>query len=90
MLEWDNVEVVNLTLTSDDNNVEFLLVGAGIGGGFTHTSELKVMNYCDAMASEDAKDWKVEVGEERRRQDLTNSRLFLLRYQEARYQRMQK
>ena len=69
MLELDNVEVANLTLTSNDDNVEFLLVGAGIGGGFTHTSELKVMNYRDAMASADVEAWKVEVGEEKKRFD---------------------
>jgi hypothetical protein len=69
MFELDNIEVANMELTCSDDNVEFLLVGAGVGGGFTHTSELKVMNYREAMASADSEAWKVEVGEEKKRFD---------------------
>ena len=29
---------------------EVVLIGAGIGGGLSHTAELKVMNYCEARA----------------------------------------
>ena len=48
---------------------ELALVGAGIGGGYENTSELRVMNYKEAMSSKDAAGWKVEVGEEKKRFD---------------------
>eukprot|EP00984_Skeletonema_dohrnii_P034690 scaffold33638_cov142-Skeletonema_dohrnii-CCMP3373.AAC.8 len=51
------------------DNVESNLVGAGIGGGFEHTSELKTLNYKQAMSSDDAEDWKVEVVNEKARFD---------------------
>jgi len=37
---------------------EFQLVGAGIGGGFDHTSELSVMNFRQAMKTPDKDNWK--------------------------------
>ena len=43
---------------------EIAAVGAGVGGGFTHTSELHVMNYNQAMESEDVEEWKKEVDNE--------------------------
>ena len=52
MAELDNVEVFNLQLMVE--NIELYLVGAGIGGGFSNTSELKVMNYKQAMKSPNA------------------------------------
>ena len=48
-------------------NVELSLVGGGIGGGFANTSELKVMNYKEAMKNNDAEQWKVEIGWEKKR-----------------------
>ncbi|MFO0523114.1 MAG: hypothetical protein ACK515_22215, partial [bacterium] len=39
-------------------------VGAGVGGGFEHTSELHVMKYDEAMASIDAAKWAKAVEEE--------------------------
>ena len=47
--------------------VEFGCVGAGIGGGFDHTSELHVMKYGEAMASSDKKHWDDSVVEEHNR-----------------------
>ena len=44
MAELDNNEVAA---------TEILLVGAGIGGGFSNTTELKVMKYKEAMIGED-------------------------------------
>ena len=67
MHELDNVEVANAVLTSTDVNIEFELVRAGIGGGFTHACELKVMNYKQAMAGKDAAVWKVEIANEMKR-----------------------
>ena len=36
---------------------EIIAVGAGIGGGFDHTSELRPMKYEEAMASPKAQLW---------------------------------
>ncbi len=40
---------------------EVIAVGAGIGGGFEDTSELRVMNYQQAMQSMDVEGWKREI-----------------------------
>jgi hypothetical protein len=40
------------------------LVGAGIGGGFEHTGELKVMKYKEAMSSPDKAKWEQGVEDE--------------------------
>ena len=50
-------------------NLEPLLVGAGLGHGFTNTAELKVMNYQDAMKCKDDEAWKGEVVKEKERYD---------------------
>jgi len=36
---------------------EFANVGAGVGGGFENTKELKVMNYKEAINGPDGKRW---------------------------------
>jgi hypothetical protein len=46
---------------------EFAFVGAGLGGGFTNTSELHVMKYKEAMASSDRDKWQKAVDEEHER-----------------------
>ena len=56
MAELDNDEVAA---------TEISLVGAGIGGGFSNTTELKVIKYKEAMRSEDATAWKEEVEKEK-------------------------
>jgi hypothetical protein len=43
---------------------ELGLIGAGIGGGFVHTSELKVMKYKEAMAGPDKEQWEKAVEDE--------------------------
>ena len=40
---------------------EIMAVGASIGGGFSHTSELRPMKYDEAMATPDAKEWEGSV-----------------------------
>ena len=45
-------------------NAEFACVGAGIGGGFQNTKELRVMKYNEAIDSEDAEEWEDAVLEE--------------------------
>ena len=44
-----------------------LNVGAGIGGGCKHSSELKVLKYKQAMASKDKNKWKNEIKKEHKR-----------------------
>lgn len=46
---------------------EIMAVGAGIGGGFTHTSELIPMKYEQAMAGPKAKQWGEAVDMEHKR-----------------------
>jgi hypothetical protein len=46
---------------------EFTLVGAGLGGGFENTMELKVLNYKQAIESADSAKWKEAVEEEYKR-----------------------
>ncbi len=46
---------------------EFANVGAGIGGGFKNTQELKVMNYKEAVNGPDGEQWKAEVKNEYQR-----------------------
>ena len=36
-------------------------VGAGIGGGFENTEELKPMKYKEAISGPDGEAWKVEI-----------------------------
>ncbi len=42
-------------------NSEFANIGAGIGGGFDNTKELKVMNYKEAINGPDGVRWKAKV-----------------------------
>ena len=51
---------------SSGSNVhyEITAVGAGVGGGFDHTSDLHVMNYKQAMQTKDKNKWKKAVEEE--------------------------
>ena len=74
--EQDNIEIELAafeTEVSAEAAIELNLVGAGIGGGFDNTSELKVMNYQQAMSSENKEAWKVEVGNEKKRFDKYNA-----------------
>ena len=60
MAELDNDEVATIELS---------LIGAGIGGRYTNSAELEVMNYKEAMASKDAEAWTEEVRNEKKRFD---------------------
>jgi len=59
--------VMGVEITAE--NMETLLVGAGLGHGFTNTAEMKVMNYQDAMKCKDDEAWKEEVVKEKERYD---------------------
>jgi galactokinase/mevalonate kinase-like predicted kinase len=54
-------------MTLEQFEAEIMLVGAGIGGGFNHTSELIPMKYNEAMSSKDSEQWKKAVEEEHQR-----------------------
>ena len=45
-------------MCQSDIVTESLGIGAGIGGGFQHSSELKSLNCKKAMASTDRIEWK--------------------------------
>ncbi len=56
MTERDKVELANMYMSL--RSMELALIGAGVGGGINHTSELKVLNYKKAMRSPDADKWQ--------------------------------
>ena len=56
MAELDKVELANMYMSL--RSMELALIGAGVGGGIKHTSELKVLNYKKAMQSPDADEWR--------------------------------
>ena len=43
---------------------EVCCVGAGIGGGFQNTNELKVMKFKEAMQTDNVGKWQMAVNEE--------------------------
>ena len=77
MIEADSSTAINLRYLgqlaeldqSEIAAVEFSCVGAGVGGGFTDSSKLKVMNYHQAMKSKDKKEWELEIENEKKRFD---------------------
>ena len=56
----DLTEVVLLAMHHMQTS-EFANVGAGVGGGFENTKELKVMNYKEAVNRPDGMRWQAEV-----------------------------
>jgi hypothetical protein len=51
-------------LKDTDEEMEFANVGAGIGGGFENTMELKPMKYKEAIYGPDRKAWEKEIENE--------------------------
>jgi hypothetical protein len=51
-------------LKDRDGEMEFANVGAGIGGGFENTMELKPMKYNEAINRPDGKAWEKEIENE--------------------------
>ena len=62
-----DVNALAETKISEEETQEIMAVGAGIGGGFNHTSELIPMKYDEAMNGPDAESWKKAVHEEHER-----------------------
>ena len=59
MAELDKAELANMDMSLQ--SMELGLIGAGVGGGIKHTSELKVLNYKKAIQSPDADEWQKEI-----------------------------
>jgi hypothetical protein len=55
-------------------NLEFVNVGAGIGGGFENTKEIKVMNYKEVVNLADGVQWQAEV--ENKYQQMVANKVF--------------
>ena len=62
--EYDDEEVMLMTEVSNMAIDEISCVGAGLGGGFDNTSELRVMKYEEAINGPDGEAWKAEVEKE--------------------------
>jgi hypothetical protein len=63
-------ENVQAEISKEDKNkihFEFGNVGAGIGGGFVNTQELKVMKYKEALKTKDKESWIKAIEEEHER-----------------------
>jgi hypothetical protein len=52
---------------SDEDAYEYAAVGAGLGGGFTNTAELRPMKYNEALHGPDQEKWQTAVDEEHNR-----------------------
>jgi len=61
--DYDENEAIYETVLG----METANVGAGIGGGFDHSNELKVLNYKQAMASNEKAEWMKEIEKEHER-----------------------
>ena len=59
MAELDHGKIANMYMAL--RSMEVALIGAGVGGGISHTSQLKVMNYKKAMRSPYAEEWHKEI-----------------------------
>ncbi len=57
-IDEDKVKVLQI---HNDSVSEYIIIGAGVGGGFTNTNELCVMKYHEAINGPDSKKWKAEV-----------------------------
>ena len=62
-----DLEEVSLLAMHHMQTSEFANVGAGVGGGFENTKELKVMNYKEAINGPDGVRWQAEVENEYQR-----------------------
>lgn len=67
LLEFDETEL-QLANVTVDGNIEIVCVGAGVGGGYGDTFELKVMTYREAMKV-DPVGWTKGVHDEKKRMD---------------------
>jgi hypothetical protein len=48
----------------NDNLIEIICIGAGMGEGILHIGELHVLNYKNLMAGSDCENWKKAINKE--------------------------
>ena len=60
----DYFNLINKIAKDDFEEGEICCVGAGLGGGFENTKELKVKTYDESMNSKDKKEWEASVEKE--------------------------
>ncbi len=87
VLGIDENEVKVLQMLNDSVS-EYINVGAGVGGGFTNTNELRVMKNHEALNGPDGKKWKAEVKTEHER--MVKSGVFLRNSSSANFLVMQR
>ena len=63
LAEIEEDEVLGFAMV-ENNYVEYTNVGAGVGGGFENTAELKPMKYDQAINGPEAEAWKAEIQNE--------------------------
>jgi hypothetical protein len=73
MAEVDEQEIEGEFSMMSHERFELSLVGAGLVGGFNNVDELRVLNYQEAMSSDDAEEWKKEVVNEKIKFDKFNA-----------------
>jgi hypothetical protein len=67
-MAYIEAEDFSVDVFEDDEWVtKYAAVGAGIGGGFENTNELRVMKYSEAVHGPDKKKWTKAVQEEHNR-----------------------
>ena len=71
MMELDEEEI-DTEMDISTTYIEYANVGAGVGGGYENTNELKPMTYAQAMKSADAEAWKKEIANEHNRMVASN------------------
>jgi len=69
-----DLDEVSLLAMHHMQTSEFANVGAGVGGGFKNTKELKVMNYKEAINGPDGVRWQAEV--ENKHQRMVANKVF--------------
>ena len=63
LAELEQAEVLGISAV-ENQFMEYANVGAGVGGGFENTNELKPMKYEQAINGPDGEAWKIEIDNE--------------------------
>jgi hypothetical protein len=74
MCDVVDLNEVALLVMHHMHNSEFANIGAGVGGGFENTKELKVMNYKEVVNGPDGMRWQAEV--ENKYQRMVTNKVF--------------
>ena len=66
LAEIEESEIIGISMVTNEY-IEYANVGAGVGGGFDNTAELKPMKYEKAIQGPDGEAWKKEIENEHNR-----------------------